>query len=465
MAHTAYLALGSNVGDRVAHIQHALQLLVQHSDTQLNAVSFLYQTPAAYVTDQAPFLNCACRITTDLSPPALLQRCKELETHIGRTQTIRWGPREVDVDVIFYDDLVIDFRPAVDLVVPHERAHERAFVLGPISDVAPSTFHHPALHSTIPELLARVGTATLQPVVTLGCQRVHPLGERTLIMGILNVTPDSFSDGGAYLDLSAAVERAQDIADAGADILDVGGQSTRPGAAIIDAEDELRRVVPVIQAVRKAGLTLPISIDTFRSRVAAEAIRAGANIINDVSGGLLDDAMVPLAAALAVPICMMHYRGDPSTMVQLTQYPDVVGDVQQHLETIAKRCGQAGVFPWNVWLDPGLGFAKTPTQSIQCLQHTQRFLRCNASRFTPGRHALLVGPSRKGFVGRLLQDTGPQSPRRAWGTAAACYAAIQGGADILRVHDVPQMRDVALVADEIARPQDFPKRGIDLPHP
>eukprot|EP00667_Euglena_gracilis_P023833 EG_transcript_27120 len=212
LAHTAYLALGSNVGDRLAHIQQALQQLSHHPDTRVTAVSFLYQTPAAHVTEQPPFLNCACRVATELSPPALLQRCKEVESHIGRTQTVRWGPREVDVDLVFYDDLVANFRPELDLVVPHERAHERAFVLGPITDIAPPDFRHPGQHRSVRELLATVGTATLQPVVPLGCQQLHSLGSRTLIMGILNVTPDSFSDGGAWLDLPAAVRRAEAMA-------------------------------------------------------------------------------------------------------------------------------------------------------------------------------------------------------------------------------------------------------------
>eukprot|EP00667_Euglena_gracilis_P019898 EG_transcript_21415 len=138
-------------------------------------------------------------------------------------------------------------------------------------------------------------------------------------------------------------------------------------------------------------------------------------------------------------------------MAQLTQYSDVVEDVWAYLDALARRCGDAGLYPWNVWLDPGLGFAKTPDQSVECLRHTRRFLACNASPAAPGRHALLVGPSRKGFVGRLLQDEGPASDRRRWGTAAACCAAVHGGCDVLRVHDVAEMRDVVRVADAIAR--------------
>ena len=450
MGHVAYLGIGSNVGDRVHHIQEALKHLgTLAAQCRVTAVSFLYQTPAAEVTDQPQFLNCACRVETDFSPTDLLKHCKQVEETIGRQKTFRWGPREIDVDIIFYDEEVLDLRPETDLIVPHARCHQRAFMLGPVCDISPDMLH-PRKGKPLKQLLEPMSPALLERVFPLQSQ-VHRLDGETLIMGILNVTPDSFSDGGKHATLQAAVKRAQEMVQAGVDILDIGGQSTRPHAATVPRDMELERVIPVIEALRVQGISTPISVDTFRSEVAAAAIAAGADMINDVSGGLLDDRMLTTAAKLAVPTCLMHYRGNPDTMMELTQYGNVVEDVAQHLTELARKGAASGMFPWNIILDPGIGFAKTAPQSIACLRETRRFAECNASQVTRGRHALLLGPSRKSFIGKLLADPDASSSRRVWGTAAACCSAVHGGANILRVHDAAEMRDVKIVADAVVR--------------
>jgi dihydropteroate synthase len=264
-------------------------------------------------------------------------------------------------------------------------------------------------------------------------------GDRTYLMGILNVTPDSFSDGGQFNSLAAAVPQAKALAAAGMDILDLGGQSTRPQAVEVSLETELDRVIPVIEAVRSQGLDVPISIDTTRAEVAARAIAAGADLVNDVSGAMADPEMLPIVARLGVPIILMHRRGNPRTMQQLTQYQDLVTEVYDFLADRAQAAIAAGVRA--IAVDPGIGFAKTATQSLQLLQLLSRFQNLG--------YPILVGPSRKSFIGQILDQPDPK--QRVWGTAAACCGAIAGGADILRVHDGAEMRDVCRVADALWR--------------
>jgi len=265
-------------------------------------------------------------------------------------------------------------------------------------------------------------------------------GTRTYLMGILNVTPDSFSDGGQFNSLEAAVAQAQHLVQAGIDILDIGGQSTRPQALEILETEELERVVPVIEAIR-AQLPVPISVDTTRASVAKAAIAAGADLVNDVSGGIHDPQMLPTVAKLQVPIILMHMRGTPQTMQQLTDYDDLITDILDFCQQQIAKALKAGIKPEFIAIDPGIGFAKTGPQSLEILRQLSQFQSLGCP--------VLVGPSRKSFIGHILKQPDPQ--QRIWGTAAACCAAIQGGADILRIHDGAAMRDVCQVADAIWR--------------
>lgn len=265
-------------------------------------------------------------------------------------------------------------------------------------------------------------------------------GQRTYLMGVLNVTPDSFSDGGQFDSLTTALEQAQRLVAAGADILDIGGQSTRPQAAEVDVDTELARVIPVIEAVR-SQLEVPISIDTTRAVVARAAAAAGADIVNDISGATFDPEMLATVADLQVPLILMHIRGTPQTMQQLTEYQDLVGEIQAFLQERLEAAIAAGIDPAHLMIDPGIGFAKTYSQNLE-------LLRC-VSEFRGLGCPILIGPSRKSFIGHILSQPDPQ--QRVWGTAAACCAAIAGGADVVRVHDVAEMRDVCRVADAIWR--------------
>lgn len=265
-------------------------------------------------------------------------------------------------------------------------------------------------------------------------------GERTYLMGVLNITPDSFSDGGDYNTPEAALARAKQCVAAGADILDVGGQSTRPGAEPITLEEELRRVVPVVESIR-SQLSVPISVDTTRSAVAQAAVEAGADLINDISGGTFDQQMLPTVARLQVPIVLMHIRGTPQTMQQLTDYEDLIGEITRFLAAQIEKAQASGIARSRLIIDPGIGFAKTHAQNLELLRRLPELGALGVP--------MLVGTSRKSFIGRILNQSDPK--QRVWGTAASCCAAIAGGADLLRVHDVAPMAQVCQVADAIWR--------------
>lgn len=265
-------------------------------------------------------------------------------------------------------------------------------------------------------------------------------GKKTYLMGILNITPDSFSDGGEFNSLESAVAQAEVMLQNGVDIIDIGGQSTRPGAEEISLSEELKRVVPVIIQLRRFT-AIPISIDTTKAAVAREAIALGADLVNDISGGTFEQEMLPTVGKLNVPIILMHTRGTPQTMEQLTQYDDVVEELIQFFQQQIERAVACGIERQNIIIDPGIGFAKNRQQNIELIQRLSEFKSLNLP--------LLLGVSRKSFMKDIINKDNPQE--RVWGTAAACCSAIANGADILRVHDLPEMYDVSRVADAIWR--------------
>lgn len=259
------------------------------------------------------------------------------------------------------------------------------------------------------------------------------LGRRPLLMGVLNVTPDSFSDGGQFLEPQAAVDHAWRLAAEGADILDIGGESTRPYAQPVPAQEELRRVMPVLEAL--AGrLSIPISIDTYKAAVARQALDAGAEIINDITALRGDPAMLPLAVQTGAAVCLMHMQGTPQTMQENPQYEDVVGEVYEFLRRRRDAALAAGIPPERIAVDPGIGFGKQLEHNLALLQNAWRL------------HALgcpvLVGPSRKRFIGQVLGDS--EADRR-YGTVGAALALARQGVQILRVHDVAMVRQALMV--------------------
>jgi dihydropteroate synthase len=264
------------------------------------------------------------------------------------------------------------------------------------------------------------------------------LGPRTLVMGVVNVTPDSFSDGGKALDPSRARDIALAMEAAGADLIDIGAESTRPGAKPVGAAEELARVEPVVTAIA-AAVRIPISIDTYKAVVARAALDRGASIVNDISAFEYDPDLGPLVAKRNVPAILMHTRGRPEDMYAHAEYGDVVAEVIADLKRAITRAEDHGVRRERLIVDPGVGFAKRGYQSMQVLSGLERFLALGLP--------LLVGPSRKSF---MAAATGPLAAEdRDWATAAAVTAAILGGAHIVRVHNVPKMVHVVRVADAL----------------
>lgn len=268
--------------------------------------------------------------------------------------------------------------------------------------------------------------------------------DRTLVMGILNVTPDSFSDGGKYPTAESAIAAGLRMFYAGADIVDVGGESTRPGAAVVSAEEEQRRVLPVIQALVKAGAL--VSIDTMHAATAAAALEAGAAMINDISGLSIEPEMAELVARTRAPYVLTHRRGDASTMDSLTDYDDLVGEVLAELVAVRDKLYAAGVAPEQIIVDPGLGFAKTDEQNWELLR--------NLDQFEALGHQVLVGASRKRFLGTLLTVAGKSAApeERDQATAAVTSISAFRGAWAVRVHEVGSSLDAVKVASRMAGP-------------
>src|SRR5437867_3187048 len=265
---------------------------------------------------------------------------------------------------------------------------------------------------------------------------------RPLLMAVLNVTPDSFSDGGRFLDPVAAVTHALAMEAQGADLIDVGGESTRPGSQPVDATEQIRRVVPVIRAVRDRLTDVTLSIDTTRAEVAAAALDAGADMVNDVSAGRDDPELLTLAARRTCPIVLMHMQGTPATMQLNPTYLDVVREVGDFLGDRLAVAADAGVNPAKVLLDPGIGFGKT-------VEHNLELLRRLDQLEATGR-PLVVGTSRKGFIGRVLGEAGSPDPSaRLFGTAATVAWAVANGAAVVRVHDVGPMAQVVRMVRSI----------------
>lgn len=257
-------------------------------------------------------------------------------------------------------------------------------------------------------------------------------------MGIVNVTPDSFSDGGRWLEKSDAIRQALAMQDAGADMIDIGGESTRPGAQVVPLQQELDRVIPVIESIAPQ-LSIPVSIDTSKAEVMRQAVASGAGMINDVCA-LRQQGALQAAVELAVPVCLMHMRGDPRVMQKTPVYGDVVNEVKRFLLDRAEQCERAGIAQNRIVLDPGFGFGKTLEQNLELFKGLQEIVACG--------YPVLVGVSRKAMIGQL---TGREMPERVAGSITAALLAIQMGASIVRVHDVEETRDALRIATALSK--------------
>ena len=449
VANQIFLSLGSNLGQRQKNLQNAIDALGRV--IAVEAISSIYETAPWGFTDQPNFLNICVSGKTSLQPRQFLSASKRIEEQVGRQPTRHWGPRLIDIDLVYYDRVVIHEE---GLSVPHPGLTERAFVLKPLAEIA-SDYIDPRLNVSVAELAQSIDSSTVELLngSTRSLRRPVRLswGIKTYVMGIMNVTPDSFSGDGLFDQddwLGQARAQAIRFVDQGADILDIGGESTRPGSTPINADEEVIRIAPVIKAIRQV-VDVPISIDTYRASVAEKALAAGADWINDVWGLRMDPDMAAVVEDRGCPIVIMHNRSKPKDVEQESrlggryigvQYDNLLSDVQQELQRSIDIALDQGVDEKLIVVDPGLGFGKTVEQNLRLLDRLDSLKALG--------YPLLVGPSRKSFIGFSL-DLPPDE--RVEGTAATVAIAIDRGADIVRVHDVKQMARVARMTDKIVR--------------
>ncbi len=448
-ATTVFLALGSNVGQRFNNLQNAVNALAKI--VAVETLSPVYETAPWGILDQPEFLNACLGGQTLLAPNDLLAAIKRIERELGRTEGIRYGPRVLDVDILFYDDEIIDEGA---LSIPHPRISERPFVLAPLNDIAKYLIH-PINGKQVREMLAETGLESVKRLDTKNFRLKRPVifawGVKTYLMGIINLTPDSFSGDGLYATddwITNAVNQARQFVNEGADIIDIGGESTRPGSKPVNVEEELARTIPTIEAV-KQEVDIPISVDTYRASVAEQAIRVGADWVNDVWGLRMDGEMAQLVSKVGCPVVIMHNRSKPKDVEQESQlggryvgvaYDNLFEDISSELQRCIDLALNAGISEDKIIIDPGIGFGKTVSQNLRLLNELNQFRSLG--------FPLLVGPSRKSFIGYTL-NTPPDD--RLEGTAAAISIAIDRGADVVRVHDVKAMSRVARMTDKIVR--------------
>lgn len=490
---TAYIAFGSNQGNQLQNIDTALKHLDLHPNITLQSTSSLYVLKPMYHTDQADFYNGVARITCkNMTPHELLKFLKEIEyKHLAREKEFDNGPRTIDLDIIFYGNATVN---TSDLTVPHKLMLERTFVLQPLCELVAPDYIHPVtaepVHDHLRKLLATIPDPSVQESSELllvvpgnGKHHLtfsHNSKKATLIMGIFNATPDSFSDGGRRFELSKEeiVKAVLKLKEDGANIIDVGGVSTRPGSKEPSADEELARVVPVIEAIRSTRELddIFISVDTYRAVVADAVLEKGADIINDISMGTFDSGLFAVVAKHGCGYIMSHTRGTPATMSKLTEYgpsdellveyqidlyhgllaPEaepVVNGVCRELAAQLQIAMEQGVRKWQVIIDPGIGFAKTVSQNLTLLrrartlkQYAQNDLKLGIYTSFHGL-AVLVGTSRKKLLGTI---TGRENAsERMIPTAASVVASVQQNTDIVRVHDVAEVKEAVQTADAI----------------
>lgn len=509
---TAYLAFGSNIGDRLSYIEEALELLKKNSNVKIISLSSLFESEPMYFRDQSPFMNGCIEIRTLLSPNDLLKLCKYIEyNEMRRVKHFDNGPRCIDLDIIMFinsDGEHILLNEA-DLIIPHPRMLERTFVLEPLCELISPTFSHPITAQPIIEHLEQIYTSgneednlwKLVPLPTINhCPRflkfktvvqyddisgtlVRRTISPTYIMGILNTTPDSFSDGGKYLTVDSQISHVQDLVNSASTlhdsiIIDIGGCSTRPGSKQATIEEELMRTIPIIEAIRNSTI-LPqekiiLSIDTYRAEVAKEAIKAGVDIVNDISGGSFDsDLFRTVANYPKVAYVLSHIRGDVNTMNSLTEYEDssfeipgvdyifgnacdtqqtkMIRQIGRELSSSYAQAVSNGIKRWQIILDPGIGFAKKGEQNLKLIRQMpllKNYCFVDDDKVVNLRNIpVLIGPSRKKFIGMITNDE--VATDRDFATGSISASCVGFGADIIRVHNVHDCSKSIKLADAL----------------
>jgi 2-amino-4-hydroxy-6-hydroxymethyldihydropteridine diphosphokinase/dihydropteroate synthase len=427
------LGLGSNVGDRLQYLREALQHIQKIPELSVMQVSPVYISDAllpenAPPTWDAPYLNLAVRCETTLNPHDLLKHTKNIETVIGRVDGQDWGPRPIDIDLLAWDNLI---QYDEKLHIPHEHLHDRPFALWPLADVAPHWIYplENQFHGNTASAMAQRWGSRFTGEAPLHTKQIMQRIDTAELMGIINVTPDSFSDGGTFVDVSAALHHAHSLVNAGASVLDIGAEATGPHAKPLDVATEWRRLEPVLIGIlaEKSKMLIPpkISVDTRHASVAEKALALGVDWINDVSG-LSDPAMCEIMHNSQCDIVIMHQLSIPqNNNLHLPLTEDPVAVVFAWAEEKLAFLQQQGIDSERVIVDIGIGFGKTAEQSLQLLQHIEEFKKL------PVR--LLVGHSRKSFL-KLFTDKSAE--QRDIETLPISLRMSELGIDYLRLHNI-----------------------------
>lgn len=421
------IALGANLRSRFGSPSDTLRFAV--SEMMREGIQVLYQSPVYLtapvpISDQPWYHNAVIRVVTKHTPAELLQVLQSIENRFGRIRSERNAPRIIDLDILAYHDVVMESK---DLILPHPRLHERAFVTYPLRDVA-ADWVHPVHHLSVSEMIEKLPEG--QEIIKT---------YRPLIMGIVNVTPDSFSDGGQYNDPSRAIAHGLKLIGEGADILDIGGESTRPMAGPVAPEDEQQRILPVIEGLRNAGAL--ISVDTRNASTMRAALRAGAGMINDVSALTHDPQSVDVLKESDCRICLMHMQGIPETMQVNPHYQHVVKEVYEYLEERIDFCASNGIEKDRIMIDVGIGFGKQTEHNIALIKELSLFKDLGVD--------LLFGASRKSFIEKICHRSISVQDRLP-GSLAVLSTAYDQRVNVIRVHDVAQTRQFLDVYQKFA---------------
>lgn len=422
------LGLGTNLGDGLNNLRSALRLLQKSPTIAPLKISPIYTSPAllpayAPVAWNRPYLNVAVACETKLSPFETLRQIKQIEKQLGRKESQRWAPRVIDIDILAWDDLVMD---QAELKIPHAELLARPFALWPLLDLWPN-WKHPRV--ALSSLLPSWGSRFTASQAACGTQQIPQRLEGSALVGILNITPDSFSDGGQFISLPNAIAQAESLVREGAEVLDIGAESTRPGASPVLPDDEWRLLAPVLTAIKECCKRWPfkpkLSIDTRHPQVAASALDHGIDWINDVSG-FRDEKMRRLVAEHPVKCVLMHNLGIPVQKNRvLAAHPPICDQILTWAALRVKQLLDAGVAPERLIFDIGIGFGKTARQS--------KFLLKNIKHFRSLNCPLLVGHSRKSFLDSI---TDKPFAERDFETAIISYQLALQGVEYLRVHNV-----------------------------
>eukprot|EP00924_Labyrinthula_sp_SR-Ha-C_P001541 maker-scaffold_18-snap-gene-1.1-mRNA-1 protein AED:0.01 eAED:0.01 QI:14/1/1/1/1/1/4/104/467 len=441
----AVIALGSNVEKRSLYFSEFLQKIRKESRIKLKNTSYLYYSKPHLNTEQDNFVNAAVEVETSFSPDELLSFLQFHE--IGKNKTHRYSPRKLDLDILLFENDLVD-NP--QLQIPHPRIQERSFVLQPLLDLGYGTSLLPGTDMTFSDLARKISlkedptACTRSSELVTKYSDVPKLFENTflcpLLMGILNLTPDSFSDGGKYTTLPGALTQSEKMIEQGAAIIDLGAESTRPQATPVSEYEEISRLKPFLNSFLQKKSKVGLSVDTFKPAVAQFTLENGVNMVNDVAGenraknGTCENSyfgagdMYETVASSLAQICVMHNRGTPTTMDNQILY-DSIDDVNQWLDNRVNCLVQEYYIPkWNIWVDPGIGFAKTMEQNLELLRHLDKTYSVHEN--------VLLGTSRKRIVKYLVENPDATLEELDQATALTTLHGQYKGANIFRVHNI-----------------------------